>query len=375
MDSVFPNRADRERPRRGGIKLTAFLVMLVMALIALNAPVTFAGTGGTATTVRSLAQTEHSIVADVAERANPATVTVLNLQQIGRFGQFGEESSNEIVPVGSGSGYIIDDLGHVVTNAHVVSGGADFQVQLYDGTVVDATLVGADDFQDVAVLKLELEEGESVPGTVSFGDSDTVRAGDTVVAIGSPFGEYTNTVTSGIVNAVDRSLDTGLGYALPNLLQHDADIYPGNSGGPLLNAAGEVIGMNVAKAVNMQASFGATDSNIGFAIESNAVKELVDEIIETGKVARPYLGIRAQSTMQGQAVMSIEDGGPADAADLQAGDVITAIDGLRVDDDHSFINELIFNHQPGDSVTLTILRNGEVMTIDVTLGERPAEIA
>jgi len=385
MDTTHPESPDHAHSRRGAFKLAALLAVLLMALVAVNAPVTFAGTSGATATISAAAQTSNSTnssIADVAAKANPATVTVLNLQQINQSGPFGDNgnggngsSNGDVVPVGSGSGYIVDEQGHVVTNAHVVAGGADFQVQLYDGTTIDATLVGADEYQDVAVLQLDLASGQTVPGTVSFGDSDAVRAGDTVVAIGSPFGEYTNTVTSGIVNAVDRSLDTGSGYMLPNLVQHDADIYPGNSGGPLLNMAGEVIGMNVAKAINTTASFGSEETNIGFAIESNAIKSLVDQIITTGKVARPYLGIRTQPTMQGQGVMSVETGGPADTAGLQAGDLITGIDGQEIDIDHPFINQLIFDHQPGDTVSLTVERNGGEVTVSVTLGERPAETA
>lgn len=374
METIAKERA---QSRRGALKLTAFLAILLMALIALNAPITFAGTGGangssgTATLTQSTS-THDNAIADVAEKANPATVTIFNLQQqqLGPFSRRG----GDIVPVASGSGYIIDEAGHVVTNNHVVEGGAEFQVQFMDGTTVDATLVGSDIYQDVAVLKLDLSAGQKVPGFVTFGDSSKVRTGDTVIAIGSPFGEYANTVTAGIINATDRSLDTGYGFLMPNLFQHDAQIYPGNSGGPLLNTDGEVIGMNVAKAVDPSVGF-SMDTNIGFAIESNAVKALVDEIIATGHVARPYLGIRAQPTMQGQAVISVEADGPAAKAGLKAGDVITAIDGQEIDADHPFINQLIFNHKPGDTVELKVDRDGSSTTISVTLAERPATIA
>lgn len=366
-------RADGTSSRRGVFQLTAILAILMVALVALNAPLTFAGTSATANPDVSYAQvdsTQNNAVADVAERANPATVTVLNLQQ--QQTQFGQ-SSNDAVPVGSGSGYIIDADGRVVTNNHVVEGAASLQVVFMDGTTVDATLVGADPYQDVAVLKLDLQSGQELPGIVSFGDSSTVRVGDTVIAIGSPYGEYANTVTAGIVNATDRSLDTGYGFLMPNLVQHDAEIYPGNSGGPLLNTDGDVIGMNVAKAVNPTVGYSPQETNIGFAIESNAIKEIVDEIISTGQVARPYLGIRTQSTMQGQDVMSVEADGPADRAGLQAGDIITAINGQTIDSDHPFINSLIFDHKPGDDITLAVERNGQELELPVTLGERPLE--
>ena len=161
--------ADRTHSRRGALKVTAFLAVMLMALIALNGPVTFSGVNSASAAVTSAQETGENAVADVAEQANPATVTVLNLQQ--QQDGFGQ-SSDEVVPVGSGSGYIIDEAGYVVTNNHVVEGGADFQVQLYDGTIVEASLVGADAYQDVAVLKLELTMARRCP---AFSRSVTPR--------------------------------------------------------------------------------------------------------------------------------------------------------------------------------------------------------
>ena len=381
--------------RRGKLKITAVLAALLIGIFALNAPITMASssTANRATTTLNQDsttevsnQTSNDAIANVAAKANPATVTVINLQQQSNpYSQSngsdnGNGSSNgdnsQVVPVGSGSGYIIDEAGHVVTNNHVVEGGVAFQVTLMDGTTVDATLVGTDPYQDVAVLQLKLADGQKVPGTVKFGDSSTMKVGDTVIAIGTPYGEYANTVTAGIINATDRSLDTGEGYSLPNLIQHDAAIYPGNSGGPLLNTDGDVIGMNVAKAVDPSTGYQSSDDstvNIDFAIESNAVKTIVDQIISTGTVARPYLGIRGQQTDQGQTVVSVEADGPAAKAGIEAGDVITEIDGKTIDANDTFINELIFNHQSGDTVTLTVVRNGETQQIKVTLGTRPAD--
>lgn len=373
---------ERKAARRGALKLTFALAALLMALFAINAPITFASSASTygisataqqqSTTADVSNQTSNNAIADVAAKANPATVTVLNLQQ--DTSPFSQNGNGQAVPVGSGSGYIVDEAGHVVTNDHVVQGGQQFQVIYMDGTTVNATLVGSDPYQDVAVLQLDLSGGKKVPGTVSFGDSSTMKVGDTVIAIGTPYGEYNNTVTAGIINAIDRSLDTGNGYSLPNLIQHDAEIYPGNSGGPLLNTNGEVIGMNVAKAVDPTMSSGSDTTNIDFAIESNAVKSIVDQIIKTGTVARPYLGIRTQVTRAGETIVaSVESGGPADKAGLQANDVITEIDGHAIDANHSLINALIFGHQPGDTVTLTVDRNGSPVTVKVTLGTRPAE--
>lgn len=331
------------------------------------------------TTPATTQETALSSVADVAEQVNPAVVTITNLQaQVDPF--TGQESGDgEAVPVGAGSGFIIDDAGHVVTNYHVVAGGERFEVRFYDGTTVSATLVGGDQLQDVAVLQLELSDGQTVPGTAALGDSDSVRAGDQVIAIGSPYGELTNSVTTGTVNAVDRALDTGEGYALPNLLQHDASIYPGNSGGPLVNLNGDVVGINVAKATYTN-GMDSSDS-IGFAIEIDAVKQIVDEIIADGNYDRAYLGVQAQpvvsrdqQSLAGQGIIAVEPGGPAEEAGLEAGDIVTAVNGVALDQDNQFINLVIFDHSPGDTITLTVNRDGESMEIDITLGTRPADL-
>jgi 2-alkenal reductase len=330
----------------------------------------------TDTTTTQQSQSDQT-VSDVAAAVNPAVVTVTNLQKPVNPNT-GQPESGQDMPVGSGSGFIISEDGYVVTNNHVTEGGDEFTVTFMDGTIVPATFVGSDSLQDVAVLKLDLSGGEKVPATVKIGDSSKLRSGDTVIAIGSPYGELTNTVTTGTVNAMDRSLDTGQGYDLPNLIQHDANIYPGNSGGPLVNLQGEVVGINVAKAFS-SSSTGA--DGIGFAIESNAVKDIVTQIVDTGSYARAYLGISAQpvvgqdgQSIAGEGVMEVSAGAPAETAGLQAGDIITAVDGVAIDGDHQFINEAIMNHKPGDTVKLTIDRNGQSQDVTVTLGTRPADL-
>jgi S1-C subfamily serine protease len=356
-------------------------VMLVLGLMIFGGSGTFAaalapnGAGPTtalAQTTASDTQTSSFSVADVAAKVNKAVVTVTNLQPANN--PFSGAQSGQPQPVGMGSGYIIDNAGHVVTNNHVVAGGTAFQVQLYDGTTLDATLVGTDPFQDVAVLKLGLSNGQKVPATVSFGDSSAVRQGDQVVAIGTPFGQYTNTVSEGIVGAVDRSLDTGDGYELPNLIQHSAPIYEGDSGGPLLNMQGQVIGMDVAKAVPQVYGGASSDTNIGFAIASNAVKPIVQQIIKSGTVDRAYLGIQGQDELNGQTVVQVEANSPAAKAGLQVGDVITAVDGQQITAQHSLVDMLIFDHKPGDTIKLTVDRNGTTEQLSVTLGTRPANL-
>lgn len=330
-------------------------------------------------------------VADVYAEANPAVVTITTFvdastvqqspyQQVpgmpGGPGQGQQPSDsantpgNNLVEYAAGSGFIIDAQGHVVTNNHVVEGASAFQVRYADGTVETATLVGSDPFQDVAVLQIDLANGATVPGTVAWGDSSQMRPGDEVVAIGTPYGQFNNTVSDGMIGAVDGDLNSGGGYSLPNLIQHDAAIYPGNSGGPLLNMQGQVIGINVAKAYG-DASSTNTDPGFNFAIESNAARQIVDEIIQTGHYARPYLGIQAQATKQGVQVMGVEAGGPAAVGGLQAGDLIVGVEGGQSIDPSEALDTILFQKKPGDTVTLDVIRGGQQTTVDITLGERP----
>ncbi len=377
-DTEYQRPGWTERLKRSGAALSLALVLGLGVGIAGDTGVLPGG-------VSAQSQATNADIASVAAKANPGVVTILTMtevsaiegpggfQQLPGQNELPAQGDEQLVPLGSGSGFIIDEEGHVVTNSHVVASGTAFEVQFYDGTTATATLVGADPFQDVAVLKLELEAGQTVPGVVSFGDSDQVQPGDQVVAIGTPFGEYDNTVTTGIINAVERGLDSGGGYSLPNLIQHDAAIYPGNSGGPLLNGEGEVIGINVAKAYNQQMGM-MTGEGFNFAIESNAAREIVDEIIAKGSYDRSYLGIRGQASLEGVQIVDVEAGGPAEAAGLQQGDIITGVQGVDGNDPNEALDVILFERRPGVTVTLEIVRNGQPMTIDITLDARPDEI-
>ncbi|MDP9354855.1 MAG: S1C family serine protease [Chloroflexota bacterium] len=310
--------------------------------------------------------TTADLVTTIAAEVNPAVVTVKNLQEIpAPFG-----GPNEPQAVGIGSDFILDTAGHVVTNSHVIEGAEALSVQFSDGTTVDATLIGRDAFQDVAVLQIDMGDTAEVPGVVTLGESNTVEFGDTVVAIGTALGEYPNTVTTGSVEIVDRALDTGNGYELANLIQHDAELWPGNSGGPLIDLGGEVIGMNVAGSNASGRS--ATGSQMGFAIDMDAVLDITEQLIANGEVARPFLGIESALAASGQRVTGVVDGGPAAEAGIEVADVITAVDGQKVDTAHPLLN-VLFEHDPGETVTLTVERNGEQQTLDVVLDERPVE--
>lgn len=308
----------------------------------------------------------------VVQKAGPAVVTVVN--QLAAppsvFTQFGQ-------PEALGSGVIVDKDGHIVTNNHVVDGGGKFQVIFSDGRKVTASLVGRDALSDIAVLKVDGE----VPAVATFGDSSKLQIGQTVVAIGSALGDFRNTVTHGIVSGLDRTLSDSGGPSLSGLIQTDAPINHGNSGGPLLNMQGQVIGINTA-VVRGSGFGGDVAEGLGFAIPSNTVKQIADQLIKYGFVARPYLGVNWQpvnpqiasyyglEVNSGALIGEVVPGSPASVAGLRPGDVVTAVAGTRIDDQHDFAT-LLLNHKVGDKVPLTVQRGRESLTITATLGERP----
>ena len=341
-------------------------------------------------------------VADVAEKANPAVVTILNLQPISQadFGGFsgiegipgmpeipgsgeapqgpdsGDDAgkigdsadSDSLVPVGSGSGFIVDQDGHVVTNAHVVAGAEKLSVTLADGTEVPATVIGSDELLDVAIVKLDLPAGQSVPGVATFGDSSKLRSGDQVVAIGNALGEFPNTVSEGTVNATGRSFPSEGG--LTTWIQHDAEIWHGNSGGPLLNLRGEVVGVNTAGIGSGMMGADSGSADMAFAVEGNTVCQAAADLLANGKIDWPYLGIQGEATSDGQSVVDVVQDGPSAKAGIEPGDVITGLDGQDITRQKSLI-DLLFEHKPGDTVSITAERNGTPQTFQVTLGERP----
>jgi 2-alkenal reductase len=293
-------------------------------------------------------------------------VTVIN-EQI-------EEGETDTVPTGSGSGFFLDTDGHVVTNQHVVEGGVEFVVVLEDGRELPATLVGADPNSDVAVLKVDAP----VPAIARLGDSDSLQPGQGVLAIGSPLGTFTNTVTEGIVSALGRTVpDDNGGPELVNLIQHDAAINPGNSGGPLVTLSGEVVGINTLGIVDAQGLF--------FAVPAQTVARVAEELIAEGAVDYPYLGLQlapldeeiivqwALPVDEGFYVQGVVAGSPSEAAGLQVGDIVTAIDLERVGERQSMVGAL-FQYKPGETVQLTVQRGLVTMRVDVPLAERPTDV-
>ena len=271
----------------------------------------------------------------------------------------------------SGSGFIISDDGYILTNYHVIEDSDSISVSMYNGDSYDAVLIGYDESNDIAVLKIEAE-GLS---PVILGDSDNLNVGDSVVAIGNPLGELTFTLTSGAISAKDREV-TFSGNMTMNLLQTDCAINSGNSGGALFNLYGEVIGVTNAK-YSTSSSSSASIDNIGFAIPINSIMSIVESIIEKGYISKPYIGIyvadvseetQAYGVPAGAAIQSVAENGPAAQAGLQKGDVITAVDGRAMTS-----NELVScigEAEIGQEMVFSIYRQGEKLEITVYVGEQ-----
>lgn len=272
----------------------------------------------------------------------------------------------------SGSGFIYTSDGYILTNYHVIESASSIKVTLYDGTSYDAQLIGYDESNDVAVLKIDA----TGLTPVTIGDSDNLNVGDSVIAIGNPLGELTFSLTSGAVSALDREVTLSSNVTM-KLIQTDCAINSGNSGGALFNLYGEVIGITNAK-YSGSSSSGASIDNIGFAIPINTVRSIVDSIIEKGYIAKPYIGVMVSDvsdeainygTPAGAAVASVTEGSPAEKAGLQANDIITAVDGKEISG-KSDLSSVISDHEVGDTLTLTVYRQGQTLTVTVEIGEQ-----
>ena len=272
----------------------------------------------------------------------------------------------------SGSGFVLTDDGYILTNYHVIEDSDSITVSLYDGTTYDAELIGYDQSNDIAVLKVETDGLTPV----IIGDSDNLNVGDSVLAIGNPLGELTFTLTSGAISAKDRKV-TFSGNVTMELIQTDCAINSGNSGGALFNLYGEVIGITNAK-YSGSSGFGASIDNIGFAIPINNVWSIIQSIIENGYITKPYMGITVTDVSEetqgygipkGAAVYGVASGSPAEKAGLQRGDVITKANNTEItcgNDIVSFVSEQV----AGDVVELTVYRRGQTLTVQVTIEEQ-----
>ncbi len=358
----------------------ALLALSIVIALSVLPGIAVASPGGDAPSSTLVAQDGREPMSpeDLVDQVLPAVVTVYNLTTMET--SLGVE---ETVPQGSGTGFIIDDEGHIVTNWHVVTGGSEFAVMLFDETLVEAELIGLDPRDDLALVKID---PAAVPATVPLGDSDTLRQGQSVIAIGSPLGAFTNTVTMGIVSGLGRD-DFGFlsancaNYA--NLIQHDAAINPGNSGGPLFNMYGEVVGVNT---LGLPASRDGTPiQGLFFAVPSNLVGTIADQLIEDGRISAPFIGITSNvidpATARannldipgGVYVVAVTEGTPAADAGLRADDIITAIDGWEITMADP-LSRIMLDYMPGDTVEFTVLRGNSEIAVELTFGNVPDEI-
>ncbi|MBV8068436.1 MAG: Do family serine endopeptidase [Acidobacteriaceae bacterium] len=355
-----------------------------------NAPVSVVARADTAPSNQRVNELSNSF-ADIIEKASPAVVKIsmtriVKAQQGNNpllsdpfFRQFfggGMQRPQNQREEGLGSGIIVNPTGYILTNNHVVDKATSLKITLSDGREFSAKTVGTDPQTDVAVVKIDTSNLPVLP----FANSDGARVGDLCFAIGNPFGED-HTVTMGIVSAKNRTLERGL--SLQNFIQTDAAINPGNSGGALINAKGELIGMNTM-ILTGGSSFGGEGGNIGigFAVPSNMAKQVMDQLIKHGKVSRGYMGVYLQEltpalaqqfglkNTEGALVGNITPGSPGDKGGLKTGDVITAIDGKPVHNADDLTMNVI-SHEPGTTVKLDVIRNGQPTTVNVTLGTRP----
>lgn len=302
-------------------------------------------------------------------KVGPAVVTVVGTIPGGQT--FFGISPDQTV---SGSGVIISDKGYIVTNNHVIEGIQKVVVILADGKQLDAKIINTDLYSDLAVLKVDGQ----MPAVAIFGNSDALKPGESVIAIGSPLGDFKNTVTVGVISATGRTIDSGQGYQIEDLIQTDAAINSGNSGGPLVNLAGEVIGIN--ELVVRGSDYSAPAEGLGFSIPANTARAVVQQIIEKGFFARPNMGIHWQSitpdiasaydlpVQWGVYITSVSPKSPASQAGIQQGDILSKIGDISLDEKNSFINAL-FSYAPGQTIPVKGFRNGRSFEVQITLGE------
>jgi S1-C subfamily serine protease len=334
------------------------------------------------TAVPAASTSESMSVGEIYERTYKSVVEITSISS--QSTPFGEQQQAQ----GQGSGFVYDDEGHIVTNQHVVDGAETVSVRFWDGSTYDGTVVGSDPSTDLAVIKVDAPANVLEP--LALGNSDELTVGEGVVAIGSPFG-LEGTVTSGIVSALHRQMTAPNNFTINDSIQTDAAINHGNSGGPLVNGAGEVVGVNA----QIESESGGNDG-IGFAIPSKTVESIVPQIIADGSVEHAYLGVGVTEINEsiaeelgvpaGVALTDVREGTPAAEAGLRAatgsatvdgqsyptgGDVITAVDGEEIRTGAELQNA-VDAKRPGETISVTYTRDGDSQTVQITLGTRPA---
>jgi putative serine protease PepD len=313
-----------------------------------------AAESGTASTPRSVYENARSSVAYITAKVTQEDP-----------GPFGGSSSG----TATGSGFVISSEGYIVTNAHVVEGASSVRVKVGDGDTKTARVVGEDASADIALLKID--PGSQKLHALTLADSDSLHVGDSTYAIGNPYG-LESTLTTGVVSALGRQISAPNGFSIDDVIQTDAALNPGNSGGPLLDSSGRVIGVNSQIESNDSTGTGtASNSGIGFAVPSNTVRNVVEQLRADGTAVHAYLGVTTSDAAAGGArVASVVSGAPASDAGVRAGDVIESLAGKRIDDSEA-LSTAVDSHKPGDRVELVVRRNGSEHTLQAKLTDRP----
>ncbi len=325
------------------------------------------GAGGGAVAYSVLSDNGSTVVRQVTVQsaqpvANGSALSVNSIYQRAYRGVV-EITVRDVGSSAEGSGFVYDSSGNIVTNQHVVAGAQSISVKFWNGKTYSAQVVGSDSSTDLAVIKVNAPDSQLYPLTI--GSSSKLAVGDPVVAIGSPFG-LEETVTSGIVSALHRSIDSPANFAISDTIQTDAAINHGNSGGPLLNAQGQVVGVNA-----QIRSDSGDNAGVGFAIPSDTVRSIASQLISNGKAVHAYLGVSLDSTATTARVADVRPGTPAAKANLRTGDVVTAVDNTSVSSAEA-LTRAIDAHKPGETVTVKIRRNGKDITAQVKLASRPS---
>ena len=303
-------------------------------------------------------------IAGVYERTAPGVVK-LTVTTSGSSSN-GNDPFGTPAPSGAtGSGFVIDEEGHIVTNYHVVEGADEAEVTFANGDEAHAQVVGSDPSSDLALLKLDNYDGDLTP--LRLGSSGGLEVGDPVVAIGSPFG-LEGTLTSGVVSQLDRRIQAPNGFTIDGAIQTDAALNSGNSGGPLIDMQGRVIGV----ASQIQSENGG-NIGIGYAVPVETVRKVVDELLSGGQVEHAYLGVQLQDNGDQVVLAEVVDGGPADDAGLRQGDVVVKVDGETVDSSDD-VSGAVSAKDPGDTLSVQVQRDGSTRTVQVDLGTRPATV-
>jgi putative serine protease PepD len=348
--------------------LSTAAVLVAAAAIGVGGAATYAGLapGGTTTIVRQetvgngepAANTTGLSVSDIYQRTYKGVVELTVSTGSQSPTPFGGQQPQQA----QGSGFVYDSSGRIITNQHVVDGATSISVRFWNGKTYEAEVVGSDASTDLAVIKVDAPASVLTPLTLA--DSNAVGVGDNVVAIGSPFG-LENTVTSGIVSALHRQMTSPDNFSIADSIQTDAAINHGNSGGPLLNSEGRVIGVNA----QIESDSGGNDG-VGFAIPSNTVKSIASQLISTGKAEHAYLGVSVETVDGSVRITEIRAGTPAADAGLQSGDTISSVDGKQISSGEG-LTSAIGAKKPGDKVSITYSRGGKSHTVEIELASRP----